>query len=82
MVEQTLSPWRLTLEGIRYGRREYSEKFSLKRGRKIGVAIDLVHLRISFAHALTRFVGCLMEPLPVQILGGGPSRLTRHDRRP
>jgi cobalamin biosynthesis protein CbiG len=49
---------------------------------KIGIAIDLLHLHISFAHALTRFVGGLVKALPVQTLGGGPSHLLRHDRRP
>jgi hypothetical protein len=44
---------------------------------KIGIAIDLVHLRTGFAHALTRFVGDLVQALPVQILGGGPSHLLR-----
>jgi hypothetical protein len=29
---------------------------------KIGVAIDLVHLHVSFAHPLTRFVGGLVQP--------------------
>ena len=44
---------------------------------KIGIAIDRVHLYISFAHALTRFVDGLVQALPVQILGGGPSHLLR-----
>ena len=36
---------------------------------KIGIAIDLVHLHVSFAHPLTRFVGGRVQALPVQILG-------------
>ena len=34
--------------------------------RKIGVAIDLVHLHVCLAHTLTRFVDDLVQTLPMQ----------------
>ena len=48
---------------------------------KVAVAIDLVHLHVSLYHTLTRFVGDLVETLPMDKIGWRPSDLLGHDQR-
>jgi len=46
---------------------------------QVGVAIDLVHLHVSFSHTLTRFIGGLVQLLPMGVLGLRPLTLPEAD---